>query len=94
MVASRAHPLAADFSRGRAESSPVFRRSEHSEETPVAGDVLGSLVETANLFAGVAGGQVLDSLCSVVFTARLRSWLGRDAAQFGDMDPWAKVGGS
>lgn len=94
MAASRARPLAADFSRGREESSPVFRRSEHSEETPVAGDVLGSLVEIANLFPGVAGGQLLDSLCSVVFTARPRSWLGVDAAQFGDVDPCAKIGGS
>lgn len=56
-------------------------------ETPVNDDVLGSLAEIANLFPGVAGGQVLDSLCPVVFTARPRSWLGVDTAQLGDTGP-------
>lgn len=38
----------------------MFRSSEHSQEAPVAGDVLRSLAEITNLCPGVARGQVLE----------------------------------
>lgn len=38
----------------------MFRSSEHSQEAPVAGDVLRCLAEITNLCPGVARGQVLE----------------------------------
>lgn len=46
-AAPRANPLPAFFSRVREEIPPIFWCSEHSEEMPMADDVLGNLAEIA-----------------------------------------------